>query len=1362
MIALGIGLSGLLIEPGSLHAQQRLSPSELFDQGLKQYADSKFIEAQKTFRRLDPLQLNRRQRLLMYETIQNIDRQLKGGADPTTTLDQAAKALNSGKLPRAMSLFKSVAQHPGATKSQKEQATSQMAQIKRRMNTQLTLARKNVDQADAFIRTGRYQAAERKLREVKESGLDLGWFENERIDRQLMIIADRIAAQKASNKQKQIRQPTPPLTPSIPVKPKTAQKDPETAQKNPDPQVSNEQQNKLAQARKLETAMQKQLVQQQQQLAQRERQLSQQEEAHRKLTRQLEAQKVHQQHEAVRRQQKELEKQLAQQQQDLALRERKLAEQEKARRELVQRLEAESEQARLAQIEAKREQARLAQIEAKREQARLAQIEADREQARLAQAQQQERAQRQKQLAAQELANRQLTQQRKATQERERRERQEQASQKQAQIEKQLAQKQQEIAQQERELAQQEQTHRELAQQRLEAKLKQSQQVQAQRQEEELNKRLQQQQRKLFEHQRELDQREKALKRSIEEAAAHTPAQPQSPSHTDTSHAPIIEPPIDLIVQARLLHAQEKLAEARNAHQSNQYFLAAKFYQEALKLDPDLQEAVNALALVQSRAGQSVAPQGALETEIQARTIRSNAAIAEFQELMSRAADLLNHETFAAARESVQQAKITLDLNQRYLPTTRYRSLRDNAVNLAAQIADAQRRVQDTQRRDLEIARNTEAQKRRDEALLAQRQETERLLRRAADLRREQKYKQSLELINQALFLDPNNVAAEAMKEMIQDSQLFVESRNRFRERNLTISQQSSENLDATIPFPDLLTYPPDWPQLTAARLGGADPNAAESEVNRRVTLKLKDSVPVDFDNNKLVNIIEYLRNTTGVNFFVNWAVLQSVGIGKDMPITLQLTNVPVRQALRLVLQQASGTNEQDPIAYSIIEGVVTISTERDLAKATDIRPYDIRDLLVQVPNFTDAPEFDINSALSNTNSGGSNSSEGGGGGGGGPFATSESTTEELTRAELIEQVIGLIQNTVGKQEDWEIQGGKGSIRELNGNLIVKTTPKNHRDIAQLLSQLRETRALQIAVEGRFLVVDQNFLDEVGIDLDIDFDVGGNAGGKFSPSGFNQDSIGIAGREDTALTPDAFSGGLRSFDLNVTYLDDIQVRFMVRATQASRRSITLTAPRLTLMNGQRAYVVVAEQVTFISDLEPIPDSGGFDPTLSVTQSGVILDVEATVSSDRRYVTMTVRPSVATLVRPIREIEQTVLLPISATDTDGNDILVPVTAFIEAPEISLTSVKTTVSVPDRGTLLIGGQRLVADTEVEAGVPILSKIPILNRLFTNTSTVKDERTLLILIKPTIIIQSEEEELNFPGLLQDPQQFGVGRRL
>ena len=75
--------------------------------------------------------------------------------------------------------------------------------------------------------------------------------------------------------------------------------------------------------------------------------------------------------------------------------------------------------------------------------------------------------------------------------------------------------------------------------------------------------------------------------------------------------------------------------------------------------------------------------------------------------------------------------------------------------------------------------------------------------------------------------------------------------------------------------------------------------------------------------------------------------------------------------------------------------------------------------------------------------------------------------------------------------------------------------------------------------------------------------------------------------------------------------------------------------------------------------------------------------------------------------------------------------------------------TTVSVPDGGTLLLGGQTLAGEVEREAGVPVLSKIPFLKRLFTNRSFAKDEQILLILVKPTIVIQREQEQKQFPML-------------
>ena len=40
-------------------------------------------------------------------------------------------------------------------------------------------------------------------------------------------------------------------------------------------------------------------------------------------------------------------------------------------------------------------------------------------------------------------------------------------------------------------------------------------------------------------------------------------------------------------------------------------------------------------------------------------------------------------------------------------------------------------------------------------------------------------------------------------------------------------------------------------------------------------------------------------------------------------------------------------------------------------------------------------------------------------------------------------------------------------------------------------------------------------------------------------------------------------------------------------------------------------------------------------------------------------------------------------------------------------------------------------------------------MINRFFTNRIEAKEEQTLLILLKPTVLIQSEQEDKNFPGL-------------
>jgi type II secretory pathway component GspD/PulD (secretin) len=166
-------------------------------------------------------------------------------------------------------------------------------------------------------------------------------------------------------------------------------------------------------------------------------------------------------------------------------------------------------------------------------------------------------------------------------------------------------------------------------------------------------------------------------------------------------------------------------------------------------------------------------------------------------------------------------------------------------------------------------------------------------------------------------------------------------------------------------------------------------------------------------------------------------------------------------------------------------------------------------------------------------------------------------------------------------------------------------------------------------------------------------------------------------------------------------------------------------------------------------LTPVVGSNaiGFQPTIQTVNSGVVLNVQATVSADRKYVTMVLQPELSNLLA---------LVPFviggSETIPTGNSAATQPFAnqgVIQQPEQQITEVKTTATVPDGGTLLLGGQTLSGDIEREMGVPILSKIPFLKRLFTNRSYAKDDQVLLILVKPTIIIEREQEQKQFPLL-------------
>lgn len=846
--------------------------------------------------------------------------------------------------------------------------------------------------------------------------------------------------------------------------------------------------------------------------------------------------------------------------------------------------------------------------------------------------------------------------------------------------------------------------------------------------------------------------------------AAVKPAAPAPAKETEKPAAKAAPKPVpastgkDPFVQARGKEAAALVAAGDDAMAKQAYAQAVGHYGKAVQMDPE--NAMLRSKLAAATSAQSKNAPDALKGDLMRYEIEHKRVRAEFGTDIEDAKAKLAARDYAGAGYMVSSARARVNQGREWLEVSEFEGLQRQA-NSVTDAIDAQQQ----QEKLIQLKAASKAPAADAIAVNERQNRVDNLIRAARALQRNGQNAQALAAAEQAVSSDPSNMAAQMLVEVLRDEYCLRESDRLLKTSANKHADLALENREAVIPYTDLITYPTDWPQMSNRRINAVTGASIESDLDRstRHLLDEKYIETVDFNNDELQTTLNFVRDSTGVNMVILWGAIEQAGVKRDRAVTQKLKHVTAAQLLKSILDSVS--TELDPenrLAYAVQNGIVTIGTRRELKQVTVESNYDVRDLLVNIENFKDAPSFSLTSALTNTTAGNGSSTSGD------IFQNTSTPEAGGDESKLVDELITRIKEHVGTKVEWD--ENLSVISAYHSQLLVKTTPENHRSLAKLLESFRQNRSVQISVESRFLFVDNNFLEEFGVDLDMTF--AGNNG--LSPITVNQGhaptqsngSPGMAGRPSNSLTPSAWKNSTSSgaqpqaMTLGASYLSDLQVDLLVSATQARRTGATLTAPRITFFNGQRAYVLVGRQVAFVSNLEPIQQTTAAKATVSTVQSGVVLDVEGTASADRRYVTLTLRPSLATLKEPMRQIEVRAASQINVNNGGtGVGNLNPfsggaansqgtVLGFIEAPELELTQIRTTVSIPDRGTLMTGGQRLVSETQIEAGVPVLSKIPIIDRLFSNTTQVRDERTLLVLIKPTIVLQNEEEERRWPG--------------
>ena len=210
----------------------------------------------------------------------------------------------------------------------------------------------------------------------------------------------------------------------------------------------------------------------------------------------------------------------------------------------------------------------------------------------------------------------------------------------------------------------------------------------------------------------------------------------------------------------------------------------------------------------------------------------------------------------------------------------------------------------------------------------------------------------------------------------------------------------------------------------------------AKAAVNTRVMMD--QILPQTTMNDlPLKDAITYLRSVTGANIFVNWNVLQNVGISKLTPVSLTLQNVSARKTLSLILEEVS---PQTPLIFYTHDNVLMITTRSDANRRLVTRVYPVGDLVMTVPNFTNAPQFNLSSATQNSTS--QVSSQGGGGigniGGGGSIfqQNSQQNANMTTTTDRAKELVSLIEATI-EPSIWSANGGRANIVYFDRELVV-------------------------------------------------------------------------------------------------------------------------------------------------------------------------------------------------------------------------------------------------------------------------------------------------------------------------------------
>jgi general secretion pathway protein D len=277
----------------------------------------------------------------------------------------------------------------------------------------------------------------------------------------------------------------------------------------------------------------------------------------------------------------------------------------------------------------------------------------------------------------------------------------------------------------------------------------------------------------------------------------------------------------------------------------------------------------------------------------------------------------------------------------------------------------------------------------------------------------------------------------------------------------------------------------------------------------------------------------------------------------------------------------------------------------------------------------------------------------------------------------------------------------------FDNTLLVQGTPQEWEQIRSLLRQL-DVAPRQVLIDAKIYEVDLTDAFSSGVEAFLE--KAGSGGGSSSGGTGGTGTVGTLTR---ALNVVSAGGGLTA-SAGALVLRSHELLGAVTLAESRSLSRVVSSPSIIATDSIPAVMTVGTSIPVLTS-SGIAVTGASFNSVGQQQTGTTLAVLARVNSS----------GVVTLV-----INQNVSSP--GPNTASN---------IDSPAISNKQITTQVTVQDGDTIAIGGSISESKNDLTAGIPLISRIPLLGSLFGQRSTSKARTELVVFMTPRVIYDTTQ---------------------